>query len=137
MVCGCLLGQGEICRIDERYATPSATLNTYWEALREENADAAAQCFADPSAAEPRPGTVWFLPPSDRLEVRAVRYAPGEDGHVVATYEVRFQPTGSNGELSFITGSELERVHGEWRLIGLADEVEWPEWKAFPRPVDI
>lgn len=137
MVCGSLLGQGETFQIDERFSTPSATLVTYWDALRREDVDGVAQCFADPSTAEPRPGTVWFLPPSDKIEVRAVRYSPGESGSVVATYEVRFVPRGSTEELSFVTGSELQRANGEWRLIGLADEVDWPEWKPFVQPVDI
>jgi hypothetical protein len=137
MVCGSLLGQGETFKIDERFSTPSATLVTYWESLRSENVDQVAECFADPSTAEPKPGSIWFLPPSDKIEVRAVRYAPGEEGHVVATYEVRFVPRGSTEELSFVTGSELARAHGEWRLVGLADEVDWPEWKPFVRSVDI
>jgi hypothetical protein len=137
MVCGSLLGQGEVCRVDERFTTPSATIVTYWQALRDGNLDEVTDCFADPALAEPRPGMVWFLPPTDELEVHAVRYAPGEDGHVLATYEIRFRPRGSTEELSFITGSELARIRGEWRLVGIADDISWPEWNVPPHPVDI
>jgi hypothetical protein len=136
-VCWSMLGQGEVCRIDPRFATPSATLQTYWESLRAENVDQAAECFADPAVAVPRPGSVWFLPPSDRLSVAAVRYVPGEANTVIATYEVRFQPRGSDEELRFVTGSELVRVRGEWRLIGLTDESEWPDWEPRPQAVDM
>lgn len=137
VVCCSLLGQGEICRVDPRFATPSSALKTYWEALRAEDVDLVAECFADPEEAIPRPGTVWFLPPSQKITVDGVRYAPGEDGNVVATYEVRFVPCGSTVEMRFITGSELMRVRGEWRIVGIAEDVVWPEWKPWPRVVDI
>ena len=136
-LCWSLLGQGEICRVDPRFSTPSATLVTYWESLRDEDLGQVAECFADPATALPRPGTVWFLPPSDRLAVDAVRYSPGERDHVIATYEVRFRPRGSAEELKFVTGSELQRVHGEWRIIGLADDTQWPEWRPISRAVDM
>lgn len=135
-VCWSLLGQGEVYRIDPRFASPSATIHTYWESLRLEDVDQVSQCFADPATAVPRPGTVWFLPPSDRLRIATLRYAPGEDGTVIATYQVRFRPQGTDEEMQFVTGSELIRVRGEWRLIGLADS-EWPDWERTPRAVDM
>ena len=136
-VCCGLLGQGESFRVDARFSSPGNAIATYWEALRTDDVAVVSECFVSPEQAVPKPGTVWFLPPSRKISVTAVRYAPGEMGKVVATYEVHFQPVGNGEEMRFVTGSELVRVRGEWRIVGPAAQARWPEWKATPLPVDI
>src|SRR5205814_10192237 len=42
-----LLGQGEPGRIDSRFASPSALLATYWEALWANDDQTLAECFTD------------------------------------------------------------------------------------------
>jgi hypothetical protein len=136
-LCWSVLGQGEICRVDPRFSSPGVTLATYWEALRTNDTETVSQCFVDPAQAVPQPGTVWFLPPSRKLSIQAVRYAPGEAGRVVATYEVRFLAVGASHEMRFIAGTELVRVRREWRVVGPAGEVAWPDWRPTRPRVDI
>ncbi len=131
------MGQGESNQIDSRFVTPGTTIVTYWDALGRDDVDTVAECFADPSAVVPRPGSVWFLPRTRRLEVRAMRYGAGQTGDLLATYEVRFVAVGSNEELRFVIGSELTRVRGEWRIVGWADDVSLPDFRSNSPPIDI
>jgi len=137
LTCWSLLGQGERCEVDPRFSTPAATLTTYWESLRTDDAEAVEECFADPRQALPFPGMLWFLPPSETVIVGAIRYSAGTCGTVVTTYELRFRPLGSTEEMSVVTGSELVRLHGEWRIARASGEVGMPEWRPIPRRVDI
>ena len=68
-----LLGQGERSRVDPRYRNPSSTLLTFWEALREGDADAVSDCFISDRADLPMPGALWFMPPTDDLWLTAFR----------------------------------------------------------------
>jgi hypothetical protein len=137
VTCWSLLGQGERCQVDTRFSSPGATLTTYWEALRTEDAGTVVQCFADPRVAVPYPGMLWFLPPSESVRVYSVRYTAGEDGAVVATYELRYRPVGKHQEMVVVTGSELVRLHGEWRIARPSADLGLPEWRQVPQRVDI
>jgi len=132
-----LLGQGERSRVDPRFRSPSATLLTYWEALREGDADAAFDCFVSRRDDQPMPGALWFLPPTDELWLEAVHQLPVTTGRVMVRYEVHYKPRGTGEERSFPTGSELVRTQGEWRITQPLGQASMPEWKGEPLPVDI
>jgi hypothetical protein len=132
-----LLGQGERHRVDPRYRAPSTTLLTFWEAMREGDADAACDCFVDGPHNLPLPGALWFLPPTDDLWLTAFRSLPVTAGRVMVTYEVHFRPLGSNEERQFKTGTELVREQGEWHIAQPLGEASMPTWKPEPTPVDI
>jgi len=132
-----LLGAGEPRRADERFRTPSQTLETYWQALRHDDHFTAEDCLIEPSLDLPTPGMLWFLPPTTSLRIANLRSLPVENGRVMATYEVRFVPLGSGSEQVFRTAAELVRVRGEWRIGRPIGEVSLPEWKPIPRTVDI
>ncbi len=132
-----LLGQGERCRVDGRFRSPSATLETYWESLRSGDADQAWECFVEGRHDLPMPGMLWFLPPTEDLWLTGYRSLPVTSGRVMVTYEVHYRPDGTGDERMFKTGSELVRMHGEWRIAQPLGEVSMPEWKPVQGPVDI
>jgi len=134
-----LLGQGELCRVDARFVSPSATLTTYWEAMRSGDAEGVWECFVEGRHDLPLPGMLWFLPPIESIELAEFRSLPITAGRVVVTYEVRYVPTGVAEERSFRTGDELVRMRGQWRIArpyGQAS-VPLPEGEPDPRAVDI
>lgn len=130
-----LLGTGEPWRADPRFRTPSATLETYWQALRHDDEFTAEECLLEPSRDLPMPGSLWFLPPTTALRLANLRSLPVESGRVMVTYEVRFVPLGG-GEQVFKTAAELIRDRGEWRIGRPIGEVSLPEWKPIRRTVD-
>ena len=132
-----LLGQGERFRLDPRFRTPSATLNTFWESLREGDSDQAYECLVEGRHDLPMPGALWFLPPTEDLWLEGFRSLPVTSGHVMVTYEVHYRPEGLSEERMFKTGSELVRIRGEWRIAEPLGEASMPDWKAVPGPVDI
>lgn len=141
MLVGCaalsLLGQGERCRVDRRFATPSVTLLTYWEAMRANDEGAIGECMLDGPEDQPFAGMLWFMPPSAEIHLDAFRSLPVTGGRVFVTYEVRFRPIGSTDEQLFQTGNELVRRRGEWRIARGLGEASMPEWRSIPRSVDI
>lgn len=132
-----LLGQGERCRVDPRFRSPSTTLVSYWEALRAGDADAAFECFVSRRDDQPMPGALWFMPPTDQLWLAGFRSLPVTAGRVMVRYEVHYKPIGSGEERMFQTGSELVRSRGEWRISQPLGEASMPEWKPESVPVDI
>jgi hypothetical protein len=132
-----LVGQGERFEVDRRFATPSATLITYWDALDRGDAETVWRCLTEVGRDAPFPGMLWFLPETESLRLEAFRSLPVSAGRVMVSYEVRFQPAGQTVEQSFATGNELVRVRGEWRIARAIGEASMPEWRPFPRPVDI
>lgn len=132
-----LLGQGEVCRVDSRFVSPSATLATFWEALRVGDADAVWECFVEGRHDLPVPGQLWFLPPTDRITLAEFRSLPVTGGRMLVSYEVRYVPRGLDQERSFRTGDELVRLRGQWRIARPLGQASMPEWEPTPRPVDI
>lgn len=132
-----LLGQGERCRVDPRFGTPSATLTTYWSALRDGDAETVAECVLDDAQGQPFPGMLWFMPPTRELRLGEFRSLPVSAGRLYVTYEVRFRPLGALEEQRFETGHELVRLHGGWHIARGLGEASLPEWQPIPRAVDI
>ena len=132
-----LLGQGERCLVDPRFSSPSATLATYWSALRDGDARAVGECLLDGTEGQPFPGMLWFMPPTREVRLGAFRSLPVAAGHLFVTYEVRFRPLGALEEQSFQTGNELVRLRGEWRIARGLGPASLPPWRAIPRAVDI
>ena len=132
-----LLGQGEQCRVDTRFASPSATLATFWEALRVGDADGVWECFVEGRHDLPVPGQLWFLPPTDRITLAEFRSLPVTGGRMLVSYEVRYVPQGLDQERSFRTGDELVRLRGQWRIARPLGQASMPEWEPTPRPFDI
>ncbi len=132
-----LLGQGERYAVDRRFLTPSATLTTYWDALRRGDAETAWRCLTEVRSDAPFPGMLWFLPETDSFRLDQFRSLPVTGGRVMVTYEVRFRPAGQTIEQAFPTGNELVRVHGEWHIARDVGEATMPAWRPIPRPVDI
>jgi len=136
LACLGLLGQGERCVVDARFRSPDATLRTYWEALRRGDAELVWACYTEGRTDLPVPGQLWFLPPTERLEIAGVRTLPVEPNRVMVTYEVQYVPRGLSELRSFRTGDELVRVRGEWRISRPIGEVSMPDPEPIPRPVD-
>lgn len=132
-----LLGQGERCLVDPRFASPSATLLTFWSALREGNAEEVWECFVEGRDDLPMPGMLWFLPPTERISLAEFRALPVTSGRVLVRYEVHFVPRGFNEEHVFVTGDELVRVRGQWRIARPIGQVSTPIWDKVPPTVDI
>jgi len=137
LACLSLLGQGEPSRVDARFISPSATLQTYWEALRMGDSYGAGECLVESRRGLPRPGMLWFLPPTDELTLEGFRMLPVTAGRVLVSYEVRYRPSGTREVRSFFTADELVRKRGTWRITLPAGEVDMPEWEPVRRPVDI
>lgn len=132
-----LLGEGERYRVDPRLTTPSRTIVSYWEALRSDDEQGALECTTEGSEDVPYPGMLWFLPPTTDLTLTGFKSLPISSGHVMVTYVVRYQPVGSAFEQAFVTGCELVRRRGEWRIARPIGEASMPEWKPIPHAVDI
>ena len=132
-----LLGQGERCKVDPRFASPSATLRTYWQALYNGDAETAWSCFVEVRPELPLPGEVWFLPPSDSLKLADFRALPVTNGRVLVRYQVEYVPHGVPEVRSFPSAEEVVRLHGEWRIARRVGEASYPDWTPTSRPVDI
>jgi hypothetical protein len=132
-----LLGQGEKCRVDSRFVTPSSTLVTFWEAMRSGDAEGVWECFVEGRHDLPVPGMLWFLPPTERISLAEFRSLPVSAGRVLVTYEVRYLPRGLDEERSFRTGDELVRMRGQWRIVRPIGQVSMPIGEPTPRTVDI
>ena len=132
-----LIGQGERFRVDPRLASPSATIATYWQALRSDDSGAAADCLVDSREEMPFPGMLWFLPPTRELRLDHFRLVQVSSGRVMVSYRVCYRPEGTHLEQSFVTGSELVRQRGEWRIARPLGEASMPDWRPIPRTVDI
>jgi hypothetical protein len=132
-----LLGQGERCLVDPRFRTPSATLATYWTALRDGDEVTAGECVVEGTQGQPFPGMLWFMPPTREIRLEAFRSLPVEAGRLYVSYEVRFRPLGAIEEQCFQTGHELVRLHGGWRIARGLGTASLPEWHSIPRAVDI
>jgi hypothetical protein len=131
-----LLGQGEDTRVDGRLVSPSRTLATYWQALRENDLATVEDCFTAGRHDMPFPGMLWFLPQSAEIRLDSFRSLPVAVGRVMVTYEVHYYVPGDPGEESFQTGNELVRERGEWRISRILGEASMPEWRPVQRPVD-
>ena len=132
-----LLGQGERCLVDARFSSPSATLATYWSALRDGDAATAGECVLEGTEGQPFPGMLWFMPPTREVRLEGFRSLPITAGRLYVSYEVRFRPLGAIEEQSFQTGHELVRLHGDWRIARGLGTASLPQWRSIPRTVDI
>jgi hypothetical protein len=132
-----LLGQGERCVVDPRFSSPSATLATYWSALRDGDDRVAAECVLEGGEAQPFPGMLWFMPPTREVRLGEFRSLPVTAGRLFVTYEVRFRPLGALEEQRFQVGQELVRTRGEWRIARGLGPASLPQWRPIPRSVDI
>ena len=131
-----LLGQGERCLVDARFRTPSATLATYWSALRDGDAATAGECVLEGTEGQPFPGMLWFMPPTREVRLEGFRSLPVTAGRLYVSYEVRFRPLGATEEQCFQTGHELVRLHGGWRIARGLGTASLPQWRSIPRAVD-
>lgn len=131
-----MLGQGERCDVDPRFASPSATLATYWSALRDGDAVAVAECMLEETEDQPFPGMLWFMPPTPEVRLEEFRSLPVSAGRLMVTYQVRFRPLGATEEQEFQTGNELVREHGMWRIARGLGPASLPAWRSIPRAVD-
>jgi hypothetical protein len=131
-----LLGQGERCRVDPRFDSPSATLATYWSALRDGDAGTVRDCLTYADDSQPFPGMLWFMPPTREVRLESFRSLPVESGRLLVTYQVRFRPLGAQQEQRFQTGNELVRRRGEWRIARGLGPAGLPSWRPIPRSVD-
>ena len=132
-----LLGQGERTRVDPRFVSPSATLRTYWEALRAGDAAGAWDCLVEGRHDLPRPGMLWFLPPTDELTLDGFHSLAVTRGRVLVSYVIRYRTAGTFDVRSFRSADELVRMRGEWRIARPIGEASMPDWQPAPRPVDI
>ncbi len=137
LVAWALLGQGERSRVDPRFSTPSATLSTYWSALRDGDATTMAECVTQGAEGQPFPGMLWFMPPTRTVRLDEFRSLPVSAGRLFVSYRVRFRPLGALEEQCFPTAHELVRVHGCWRIARGLGPASLPAWKPIPRTVDI
>jgi len=122
--------------VDKRFASPSATLSTYWQALLDGDAETAWACVDDGQPGLPMPGMIWFLPPSDTLRLTNIRALPVTSGRVMVRYDVEFVPRGLAEVRAFENSDELVRRRGEWRLARRAGEASFPDWEPTRQPID-
>lgn len=132
-----LLGEGERSGVDPRFSTPTATLATYWSALRDGDAATMRECVTDDADGQPFPGMLWFMPPTRTVWLESFRSLPVTAGRLFVTYEVRFRPIGALEEQRFPTGHELVRSHGRWRIARGLGPASYPSWRPIARTVDI
>ena len=132
-----LLGQGEPCQVDPRFGTPSATLATYWSALRDGDTDTVTECVLADAGGQPFPGMLWFMPPTREVRLGEFHSLPVSSGRLYVTYEVRFRPIGATEEQRFETGHELVRGQDGWHIARGLGAASLPEWQPIPRAVDI
>jgi len=123
--------------VDARFSSPSATLTTYWSALRDGDAATASECVLEGTEGQPFPGMLWFMPPTREVRLEGFRSLPVTAGRLYVSYEVRFRPLGAIEEQSFQTGHELVRLHGGWRIAHGLGTASLPQWRSIPRAVDI
>ncbi|HEY3217077.1 MAG TPA: hypothetical protein VGK93_11355 [Candidatus Eisenbacteria bacterium] len=116
--------------------SPSATLRTYWEAMRTGDAEGVWECFVEGRHDLPFPGMLWSLPPMRELNLDEFRSLPVSGGRVMVSYEVRYVPDGLSEVRSFRTADELVRLRGHWRIAQPLGEVNMPGGEPAPRPVD-
>jgi len=133
VLCFSVLGQGERFRVDPRFRTPNATLDTFWQALRSDDAETASLCLEDGGYTGPFPGAVWFLPPTRDLRLEAIHTLPVRRGRVMVNYEVHYFAVGVAEELSFHTENQLVQVRGEWRITPPLGNASFPEWRPIHR----
>ena len=131
-----LLGQGERFRADPRLTSPSRAIASYWEALRRDDEQGALECTAEGNFDVPYPGMLWFLPPTTDLTLTAFKTLSVTSDRVMVTYVVRYRPVGMAIEQAFVTGCELVRQRGEWRIVAPIGEASMPEWQPTSRSVD-
>ena len=115
-LCAAVLGQGSRCQVDARFATPHATLDTFWKALADGDAETAAMCLERGDYEGPFPGTVWSMPPTRELRLETLSQLPVRRGLVMVNYEVHYHAIGVSEELSFPVENQLVQVRGEWRI---------------------
>ena len=123
--------------MDSRFKSPSATLLTFWEAMRVGDAESVWECFVEGRNDLPVPGMLWVLPPTDRLTLAEFRSLPVSAGRVLVRYEVHYTPHGLSEERSFTTGDELVRMRGQWRIARPIGQVSVPIDPTPSRTVDI
>jgi len=123
-----VLGQGQRCTLDPRFASPDSTLRLFWEALRAGDAETASMCIEDGGYTGPYPGMVWFLPPASQLRLESIRSLPVQRDRVMVSYIVHCYPSATSEELSFQTENQLVRVRGEWRICSPVGSVSLPGW---------
>jgi hypothetical protein len=123
--------------VDARFSSPSATLATYWSALRDGDAVTAGECVLEGTEGQPFPGMLWFMPPTREVRLEDFRSLPVTAGRLYVSYEVRFRPLGAIEEQSFQSGHELVRLHGGWRIVRGLGTASLPQWRSIPRVVDI
>ena len=133
MLCFSVLGQGERFAVDPRFHSPSSTLQTFWQALRSDDAETASLCLEDGGYTGPFPGAVWFLPPTRDLRLESIHTLPVRRGCVMVNYEVHYLAVGVVEELSFQTENQLVQVRGEWRISPPLGNVSLPEWRPIHR----
>ncbi|HTM58342.1 MAG TPA: hypothetical protein VL123_07995 [Candidatus Udaeobacter sp.] len=131
-----VLGQGERYRADPRLSSPSRAIASYWEALRRDDEQGALDCTAEGNFDVPYPGMLWFLPPTTDLTLTAFKSLPITSDRVMVSYIVRYRPVGMAIEQAFVTGCELVRRRGEWRIVAPIGEASMPEWQPTSRSVD-
>lgn len=132
-----LLGQGEDCRVDPRFISPSATLSTYWTALRDNDLATVYDCFTEGRHDMPFEGMLWFLPQGAALDLTEFRSLPVTGGRVMVSYEVHYRAPGATRTESFQTGNELVRTRGEWHIARPLGEASMPEWHSVESPTAI
>jgi hypothetical protein len=123
--------------VDPRFISPSATLATYWTALRANDLSTVYDCFTVGLHDMPFEGMLWFLPQTAEVRLDGFRSLPVSNGRMMVSYEVHYRGPGASKEESFETGNELVRTRGEWRIVRPLGEASMPEWHAVERSVDI
>jgi len=132
-----VLGQGSRCQVDVRFRSPLATLVTFWNALRDGDAETASLCLEDGEYQGPLPGTVWSLPPTRSLRLQSVNQLPVRRGLVMVNYEVHYLAEGVSEELSFPVENRLVQVRGEWRISAPLGEASVPVTRPIHRLLSI
>jgi hypothetical protein len=123
--------------VDPRLISPSATLATYWTALRDNDLATVYDCFTEGRHDMPFEGMLWFLPEGAELKLSEFRSLPVTGGRVMVSYEVEYRAQGAPRMERFQTGNELVRERGEWRIARPLGEASMPEWHHVESPVDI
>ena len=132
-----LLGEGERSRVDPRFISPSTTLRTYWDAMRDGDVNAAWECMVEGRHELPRAGMLWFLPPTDELTLVSFRSLPVTAGRILVSYEIRYRLKGTGAVHRFRSGDEMVRMRGEWRIARPIGDANMPAWQPpAPQAVD-